>query len=83
MLGDAYILLKSVAGSDWAEPGKLELFCASNGIRTKALTEVRKLRTQLTNEANLLLPGLELPVNPKLRPPSDHQVRDPLDDLPS
>ena len=47
LLGDLMVLLKAVGACEFAgcPPG----FCEQNGIRYKAMREVRKLRAQLTN----------------------------------
>ncbi|CAG0917370.1 unnamed protein product [Notodromas monacha] len=75
LLGDAFLLLKAVGASDSVQPALLDAFCSKYGIRLKALTEVRKLRSQLTNEANLLIPNLNLPSSEKIPCPSDHQCK--------
>lgn len=75
-LGDPMILLRAVGGSEYAYTnGRLNEFCADNGIRKKAITEIRKLRVQLTNEINLNLPNLEICVDPNMPPPSDLQAK--------
>ncbi|XP_044763597.1 probable ATP-dependent RNA helicase kurz [Coccinella septempunctata] len=76
LLGDNMVLLASVGMAEVAHAqGKLEAFCFENGIRQKALSEVRKLRVQLTNEINTNLPEADLTVDPKLPPPTDHQAK--------
>ncbi|EDX16916.1 GD16383 [Drosophila simulans] len=55
--------------------GRLPEFCATNGLRQKAMSEVRKLRVQLTNEINLNVSDVELGVDPELKPPTDAQAR--------
>lgn len=72
LLGDPGILLRAVGAAEYAHStGKLEEFCQTNGMRVKAVTEIRKLRIQLTNEINLNMPDVELSVDPKLSPPTD------------
>lgn len=72
LLGDPGILLRAVGAAEYAHStGKLEEFCQNNGMRVKAVTEIRKLRIQLTNEINLNMPDVELSVDPKLSPPTD------------
>lgn len=72
LLGDPGILLRAIGAAEYAHStGKLEEFCKTNGLRPKAVTEVRKLRIQLTNEINLNMPDVELTVDPKLSPPTD------------
>ena len=41
------VLLKAVCACDYS--GNLSSFCMEHGIRMKAMTEIRKLRIQLTN----------------------------------
>lgn len=76
LLGDPMILLKAVGAAEYAHSqGKLQEFCDENGLRFKAISEIRKLRIQLTNEINLNVPSLNLCVNPKMTPPSDQQSK--------
>ena len=39
------------------------------------MMEIRKLRRQLTNEVNTVMPGADLVLDPQLKPPSDEQAR--------
>lgn len=55
--------------------GNLEKFCEENGLRLKAVIEIRKIRLQLTNEINTSIPELDLTVDPKMQPPNDTQAR--------
>lgn len=75
LLGDPMVLLRAVGAAEYS--GDIEAFCSTNGIRSKALREVRKLRVQLTNETNLILPSGTKPivVDPKMPPPSDLQAK--------
>lgn len=76
MLGDPMVLLKAVGAAEFAHfQGKLQEFCDENGLRMKAIQEIRKLRVQLTNNINLSVPNLELGVNPKMDPPTDQQAK--------
>ncbi|XP_034490837.1 probable ATP-dependent RNA helicase kurz [Drosophila innubila] len=76
LLGDPMVLMRAVGAAEYAgSQGKLASFCASNGLRPKAINEVRKLRVQLTNEINLNVSDVELCVDPQLKPPSDAQAR--------
>lgn len=76
MLGDPMILLKAVGAAEFAHSqGQLEAFCEENGLRLKAVQEIRKLRVQLTNDINLNVPRLELTVNPRMEPPNDQQAK--------
>ena len=75
LLGDPMVLLRAVGAAEFS--GDVDAFCSANGIRGKALKEVRKLRVQLTNETNLILPAGSTPVvvDPKMQPPSDAQAK--------
>jgi len=42
--------------------------------RSKSLLEVRKLRAQLTNTVNFVRPECQVCMDPKMAPPTDHQV---------
>jgi ATP-dependent RNA helicase DHX37/DHR1 len=76
MLGDPMVLLKAVGAAEYSHSqGKLQLFCDDNGLRMKAVQEIRKLRVQLTNDINLNVPNLELSVDPKMEPPSSQQAK--------
>lgn len=50
------------------------LIFISSFHRHKAITEIRKLRRQLTNEINLIIPSCNLILDPKMPPPTDDQV---------
>ncbi|KAH8396172.1 hypothetical protein KR222_004544 [Zaprionus bogoriensis] len=76
LLGDPMVLMRAVGAAEYAgSQGKLASFCETNGLRPKAISEVRKLRVQLTNEINLNVSDVELCVDPNLKPPSDAQAR--------
>lgn len=75
-LGDPMVLLRAVGASEFAHSkGKLLEFCSENGLRHKAIAEIRKLRVQLTNEINLHMPDLDLCVDPEMKPPTDLQAK--------
>lgn len=75
-LGDPMVLLRTVGASEFAHSqGKLVEFCSENGLRHKAIVEIRKLRVQLTNEINLHMPDLNLCVDPQMKPPTDVQAK--------
>ncbi|KAJ8980392.1 hypothetical protein NQ317_009386 [Molorchus minor] len=64
------VLLRAVGAAEYANSqGKLEKFCADNGLRHKAVVEIRKLRQQLTNEIKRTCQRL------KLKPPTDLQAK--------
>ncbi|XP_030379655.1 probable ATP-dependent RNA helicase kurz [Scaptodrosophila lebanonensis] len=76
LLGDPMVLLRAVGAAEYAgSQGKLASFCETNGLRQKAISEVRKLRVQLTNEINLNVSGANVCVDPELKPPTDAQAR--------
>ncbi|XP_053680486.1 probable ATP-dependent RNA helicase kurz [Anopheles nili] len=76
LLGDPMVLLKAVGAAEHANSkGLLEEFCEQNGIRLKAIREIRKLRVQLTNEVNANLLEMNLSVDPDMPPPSEVQTR--------
>ncbi|XP_076059076.1 putative ATP-dependent RNA helicase kurz isoform X2 [Oratosquilla oratoria] len=70
-LGDVMVLLCAVGAAEYQ--GGTRSWCEQNGLRYKAICEIRKLRRQLTNEINLVLPGCNLILDPQLKPPSDTQ----------
>uniref|UniRef100_A0A1B0DJ94 RNA helicase n=1 Tax=Phlebotomus papatasi TaxID=29031 RepID=A0A1B0DJ94_PHLPP len=75
-LGDPMVLLRATGGAEYAgSQHKLPEFCQKNGLRLKGITEIRKLRVQLTNQLNLNIPNVEASVDPKLEPPTDDQAR--------
>lgn len=75
-LGDPMVLLRTVGAAEYANSkGKLLEFCSENGLRHKAIVEIRKLRVQLTNEINLHMPDIGLCVDPEMKPPSDVQAK--------
>lgn len=76
LLGDNMVLLKAVGAAEYAHSqGKLEKFCNDNGLRQKAIIEIRKLRIQLSNEIKMNLPEANVVVDPQLEPPSDLQAK--------
>lgn len=75
-LGDNMVLLRAVGAAEYANSeGKLEKFCTENGLRHKAIVEIRKLRIQLTNEIKKNVPDADVTVDPKLKPPTDLQAK--------
>ncbi|KAG4070654.1 hypothetical protein HA402_013574 [Bradysia odoriphaga] len=73
LLGDPIVLLRAVVACE--SGGKIEDLCKLYGLRPKAITEIRKLRVQLTNEINLSLSDVILGVDPKMPKPTDHQAK--------
>ena len=72
-LGDAMVLLRAVGASEYA--GCTEKFCSENGLRHKAMVEIRKLRAQLTNSVNLVNADAKVVLNPRMSPPSPVQCK--------
>ena len=70
------VLLRAIGAAEYSSrQGGLLQFCTDNGLRHKAVIEIRKLRLQLTNEVNLNIPDLDLCVDPKMPPPTDIQSK--------
>lgn len=70
------VLLRAVGGAEYANSQhNLEKFCSENGLRQKAVIEIRKLRIQLTNSIKLNVDGSDVIVDPKLAPPNETQAR--------
>ncbi|KAG5892504.1 hypothetical protein JTB14_034503 [Gonioctena quinquepunctata] len=75
-LGDNMVLLRAVGAAEYANSqGKLEKFCTDNGLRHKAVIEIRKLRLQLTNEIKKNIPEVDVVVDPKMVPPTGLQAK--------
>ncbi|XP_013791104.1 probable ATP-dependent RNA helicase DHX37 [Limulus polyphemus] len=72
-LGDIMVLLKAVGAAEFV--GCTSWFCEQHGLRYKAMIEIRKMRTQLTNEVNLVIPDVNLFVDPKMTPPTPLQIK--------
>ncbi|XP_056275402.1 probable ATP-dependent RNA helicase DHX37 isoform X2 [Pseudoliparis swirei] len=72
LLGDLMVMLGAVGACEFA--GCTPKFCEENGLRYKAMLEIRRLRGQLTNAVNAVCPEVGVFVNPKMAPPTAHQV---------
>ncbi|KAM7415920.1 hypothetical protein PAMA_018133 [Pampus argenteus] len=72
LLGDLMVMLGAVGACEFA--GCTPKFCEDNGLRYKAMVEIRRLRGQLTNAVNAVCPEVGVFVNPKMTPPTEHQV---------
>ncbi|XP_059192536.1 probable ATP-dependent RNA helicase DHX37 [Centropristis striata] len=72
LLGDLMVMLGAVGACEFA--GGTPKFCEENGLRYKAMVEIRRLRGQLTNAVNAVCPEVGVFVNPKMAPPTEHQV---------
>ncbi|XP_045770744.1 probable ATP-dependent RNA helicase kurz [Maniola jurtina] len=76
LLGDPGVLLRAVGAAEYSfVKGEEELFCAKYGLREKAIKEIRKLRKQLTSEINLSVSGIDMTIDPEMKPPDDKQAR--------
>lgn len=67
------VLLRAVGAAEQA--GSDRTWCEKNGLRHKAVVEIRKLRRQLTNEINLIIPSCDLLLDPDMPPPTEEQAR--------
>ncbi|XP_024130840.1 probable ATP-dependent RNA helicase DHX37 isoform X2 [Oryzias melastigma] len=72
LLGDLMVMLGAVGACEFA--GCSPKFCEDNGLRYKAMVEIRRLRGQLTNAVNAVCPEVGVFVDPKMTPPTEHQV---------
>ncbi|XP_040898329.1 probable ATP-dependent RNA helicase DHX37 [Toxotes jaculatrix] len=72
LLGDLMVMLGAVGACEFA--GCTPKFCEENGLRFKAMVEIRRLRGQLTNAVNAVCPDVGVFVDPKMSPPTEHQV---------
>ncbi|KAK6483668.1 putative ATP-dependent RNA helicase DHX37 [Huso huso] len=71
-LGDLMVMLGAVGACEYA--GCTPKFCEDNGLRYKAMVEIRRLRGQLTTAVNAVCSEAGLFVDPKMKPPMDSQV---------
>ncbi|XP_030438269.1 probable ATP-dependent RNA helicase DHX37 [Gopherus evgoodei] len=71
-LGDLMVMLGAVGACEYA--GCTPKFCEANGLRYKAMLEIRRLRGQLTTAVNSVCPDAGLFVDPKMKPPTETQV---------
>ncbi|XP_062814503.1 probable ATP-dependent RNA helicase DHX37 [Anolis carolinensis] len=71
-LGDLMVMLGAVGSCEYA--GCTAQFCEANGLRYKAMVEIRRLRGQLTTAVNAICPDAGLFVDPKMKPPTETQV---------
>ncbi|KAK9762360.1 putative ATP-dependent RNA helicase DHR1 [Basidiobolus ranarum] len=65
--------LNVVGAYDFA--GATEKFCDSNYVRVKAMQEIRKLRAQLTHLVQINCPGIDVVMDPRMKPPTPDQLR--------
>ncbi|KAH0625377.1 hypothetical protein JD844_014854, partial [Phrynosoma platyrhinos] len=71
-LGDLMVMLGAVGACEYA--GCTPQFCEANGLRYKAMMEIRRLRGQLTTAVNSICSDTGLFVDPKMKPPTETQV---------
>ncbi|NXO21638.1 DHX37 helicase, partial [Cisticola juncidis] len=71
-LGDLMVMLGAVGACEFS--GCSRAFCEENGLRHKAMLEIRRLRGQLTTAVNSVCTGSGLFVDPKMEPPTEAQV---------
>lgn len=55
--------------------GASDEFCKKHHVRPKVMTEIRKLRAQLTHLMQIYCPGVQLVMDPKMPPPDEQQCR--------
>ncbi|XP_066499844.1 probable ATP-dependent RNA helicase DHX37 [Hoplias malabaricus] len=72
LLGDLMVMLGAVGACEFA--GCTPKFCEENGLRYKAMLEIRRLRGQLTNAVNAVCSDAGLCVDGKMAPPTESQV---------
>ncbi|XP_069727447.1 probable ATP-dependent RNA helicase DHX37 [Phaenicophaeus curvirostris] len=71
-LGDLMVMLGAVGACEYA--GCTREFCEENGLRYKAVLEIRRLRGQLTTAVNSVCTDAGLYVDPKMKPPTEAQA---------
>ncbi|KAK7145529.1 hypothetical protein R3I93_013304 [Phoxinus phoxinus] len=71
-LGDLMVLLGAVGACEFA--GCTRQFCEENGLRFKAMLEIRRLRGQLTNAVNAVCSDAGVYMDNKMAPPTESQV---------
>uniref|UniRef100_A0A8C5PBB8 Activating signal cointegrator 1 complex subunit 3 n=1 Tax=Leptobrachium leishanense TaxID=445787 RepID=A0A8C5PBB8_9ANUR len=71
-LGDLMVMLGAVGACEYS--GLTPKFCDNNGLRYKAMMEIRRLRGQLTTTANSLCSDIQIFLDSKMSPPTESQV---------
>ncbi|CAI9590865.1 unnamed protein product [Staurois parvus] len=71
-LGDLMVMLGAVGACEYS--GLTPKFCERNGLRFKAMLEIRRLRGQLTTAVNSLCPDVTIFLDSKMPPPTENQV---------
>ncbi|KAJ8285627.1 hypothetical protein GJAV_G00029040 [Gymnothorax javanicus] len=72
-LGDLMVMLGAVGACEFS--GCTPKFCEQNGLRYKAMLEIRRLRGQLTTAVNAICPEAALFLDAKMVPPTEGQVK--------
>ncbi|XP_048852390.1 probable ATP-dependent RNA helicase DHX37 isoform X2 [Brienomyrus brachyistius] len=72
LLGDLMVMLGAVGACEYA--GCTPKFCQDNGLRYKAMVEIRRLRGQLTTAVNSIDPEAKVFLDAKMAPPTESQV---------
>ncbi|KAJ8414086.1 hypothetical protein AAFF_G00066840 [Aldrovandia affinis] len=72
-LGDLMVMLGAVGACEFA--GCTPKFSEDNGLRYKAMLEIRRLRGQLTTAVNAVCPEAGLFLDARMAPPTVSQVR--------
>ncbi|MCI4380964.1 hypothetical protein PGIGA_G00246080 [Pangasianodon gigas] len=72
LLGDLMVMLGAVGACEFV--GCTPKFCEENGLRYKAMLEIRRLRGQLTNAVNTVCSDAGVCVDNKMAPPTESQV---------
>ncbi|XP_060737002.1 probable ATP-dependent RNA helicase DHX37 [Tachysurus vachellii] len=72
LLGDLMVMLGAVGACEFV--GCTPKFCEENGLRYKAMLEIRRLRGQLTNAVNAVCSDAGVCVDSKMPPPTESQV---------
>ncbi|OXB58759.1 hypothetical protein ASZ78_012355 [Callipepla squamata] len=71
-LGDLMVMLGAVGACEYS--GCTPKFCEENGLRYKAMLEIRRLRGQLTTAVNSVCTDAGVYVDPKMKPPTEAQA---------
>ena len=71
-LGDLMVILRAVGACEYSNCS--QKFCEDNGLRVKAMTEIRKLRFQLTKCLNNVIGHEDVWMDVKLNPPTNDEA---------
>ncbi|CAF2078328.1 unnamed protein product [Rotaria magnacalcarata] len=74
LFGDMMVLLKAVGALDHQNSKNDLSICTRYGLRPKAMTEIRKIRRQLTQIVKSILPETATVLDARLLPPSEQQI---------